>query len=59
MSTKSVEDDTLGTDEVEFQQWAKQLDVKPEALREAVDAVGTDPNEVQAELNRRSRVETN
>ena len=59
MTTKSVEDDTLGADEVEFQQWAKQLGVKPQALREAVDAVGTDPNAVQAELNRRSRVELN
>ena len=59
MTSKSVENETLGTDSVEFQQWAKQLGVKPEALREAVDAVGTDTSAVQAELNRRSRVEPN
>ena len=59
MSTQDPDDGTLGNDEVELRQWARQLGVKPEALREAVDAVGTDAAAVQAELNRRSKPDPN
>jgi hypothetical protein len=57
MSNESVGQGTLGTDDEEFQEWARQLGVEPHALRHAVLAVGDDPQAVQEEELDRQRGE--